>query len=259
VALLTEDNNSDIWIDEIARGTFTRLTFENKDFRPIWTPDGRRVTFASTRAGSLSLFWIPADGTSPAERLLQSEYAHIPTSWSPDGQHLAFVEIHPSNWWDIWILPLAGERKPRPFLRTPFGEGWAEFSPDGRWLAFSSNESGRWEAYVQPFPGPGGKVQLSTEGGAEVMWAPNGRELFYRDGEKMMAVAVTLAPTFAAGKPQVLFEGSYEMGLVPGMTNYDVARDGRFLMAKNERPSAPTRLEVVLNWVEELQRRVPAK
>ena len=187
-------------------------------------------------------------------------------SWSPDGQVLAFIEVNPTTQRDVWMLRIRdtspGSRqisKVQPFLRTPFTESAARFSPDGRWLAYISDESGRSEIYVQPYPGPGGKWQISTEGGKEPVWNPNGRELFYRSGDKMMAVDITTQPGFAAGKPRMLFEGQYQPtpATIP---NYDVTPDGqRFLMLKpvEQAQAAPTQINVVLNWFEELKRRVP--
>ena len=192
------------------------------------------------------------------ERLTTSEYTQAPNSWSPDGQQLAYIEINPTTGIDIWVLRM-GDRKPRPFLRTPFSESAPQFSPDGRWLTYVSDESGRSEIYVQPYPGPGGKWQISTEGGTEPVWNRNGRELFYRSGDKMMAVEVTGQPGFAAGKPRLLFEGKY---LPTPLTfpNYDVSPDGqRFLMLKpiEQSQAAPTQINVVLNWFEELKQKVP--
>jgi Tol biopolymer transport system component len=156
------------------------------------------------------------------------------------------------------VLPLEGKRTPRPFLKTPFNERAARLSPDGRWLAYVSNESGRDEIYVQPFPGPGGKWQISASGGNEPVWSRDGRELFYRSGEKMMAVSVVFGETFSAENPRLLFEGHF----VPsrrGDAAYDVSPDGqRFLMVKRVQESIPTQLNIILNWFEELKRRVPA-
>ena len=151
-----------------------------------------------------------------------------------------------------------GDRKPRPFFQTPFVDGYARFSPDGRWVAYLSNESGHNEVYVQPFPGPGEKKQISTDGAAEPVWARNGRELFYRNADRMMAVEVTTSPSFMAGKPRLLFEKPYvRVSLRP---NYDVTPDGRFLMLQQiEAESAPMYLNVVQNWQEELKRLVPTK
>jgi eukaryotic-like serine/threonine-protein kinase len=181
-------------------------------------------------------------------------------SWSPDGQLLAFMENNPTTGYDIWVLRLS-DRKAQPFLRTPFNESVPRFSPDGRWLTYVSNESGRYEIYVQPYPGPGGKWQISTEGGTEPTWNSNGRELFYRSGDKMMAVDIATQPSFAAGKPRVLFEGRY-VPTPATSPNYDVSPDGqRFLMLKpnEQEASAPTQINVVLNWFEELKRRVPTE
>jgi Tol biopolymer transport system component len=147
----------------------------------------------------------------------------------------------------------------QPFLRTQFDEAAPRFSPDGRWLAYVSDESGRYEIYVQPYPGPGGKWQISTEGGTEPVWNPNGRELFYRSSDKMMAVDIATQSGFAAGTPRILFEGRYEPAPFP-VANYDVSRDGqRFLVLKlsEEAQSAPTQINVVLNWFEELKQKVP--
>jgi Tol biopolymer transport system component len=230
--------------------------------------------FESNKEGSMNLFWQRADGSGGRERLTTSENLNIPGSWSPDGHLLAFAEVNPATGYDIWILrmgepsassgqvPSTGSGqapKAQPFLQTPFNEGVPVFSPDGRWLVYVSDESGRFEIYVQPYPGPGGKWQISTEGGTEPVWNRNGRELFYRSGDKMMAVDISTQPSFAAGKPKVLFTGQYLP--TPGtLSNYDVSPDGqRFLMIKpgESTEAPPTQINVVLNWFEELKRRVP--
>jgi eukaryotic-like serine/threonine-protein kinase len=248
-----------IWLYDLSRETLTRLTFEgNSNVNPVWTPDGKRIAFQSNKEGPVNIFWQLADGSGRLERLTTSEYLQAAHSWSPDGQLLAFIEVNPTTKIDIWVLRLS-DHKAQPFLRTPFNEGGPRFSPDGRWLAYVSDESGRAEIYVQPYPGPGGKWQISTEGGREPVWNPNGRELFYRSGDKMMAVDVTTQPSFTAGKPRVLFKGQY----VPTVTtpaNYDVSPDGqRFLMLKpvEQAEAAATQISVVQNWFEELKQRVP--
>jgi eukaryotic-like serine/threonine-protein kinase len=254
------EQETQVWLYDLARETLTRFTFEgNVNLNAAWTPDGKRIAFQSNKEGPLNLFWQRADGSGGLERLTTSEYNNFPMSWSPDGQLLAFVEVNPTTGYDIWVLQLS-DRKAQPFLRTPFNESVPRFSPDGRWLAYVSNESGRWEVYVLAYPGPGGKWQISTEGGTEPVWNSNGQELFYRSGDKMMAVDIATRPSFTAGKPRVLFEGRYNPA--PGTTpNYDVSPDGqRFLMIKPSEASeaaAPTQINVVLNWFEELKRRVP--
>ena len=185
----------------------TRFTFEGyANNRPVWTPDGKRIAFHSDTEGPLNIFWQLADGSGDIERLTTSVYNNVPGSFSPDGQTLAFHEVNPTTGNDIWVLRL-GDRKAQPFLRTPFSETAPRFSPDGRWLAYVSDESGRYEIYVQPYPGPGGKWQISTEGGTEPVWNPNGRELFYRSGNKMMAVDVRRSRA-SGGQAPMLFRGA---------------------------------------------------
>jgi Tol biopolymer transport system component len=253
--------NQQIWIYDLARDALSRLTLEGSLNRlPLWTPDGKRIAFYSDKAaGEYNLWWQLADGSGRLERLTTDEYANNPETFSPDGQLLAFVEINPKTQWDIWILRI-GDNKPTPFLRTPFSEGAPAFSPDGHWLAYVSNESGRPEVYVQPYLGPGGKYQISTEGGTEPLWNHNGRELFFRNGNKMMAVDVTTAPGFSAGRPRFLFEGEYWANETPTQRSaYDVSPDGqRCLMVKPTEASSDTQINVVLNWFEELKRRVPS-
>jgi eukaryotic-like serine/threonine-protein kinase len=283
VAVAITEQDSQVWLYDLSRQTLTRFTFEGTyNVIPVWTPDGKRIAFQSNKEGPNNIYWQLADGSGGLERLFTGEYLQAPTSWSPDGQLLAFHEVNPATGRDIWVLrmsdpssgsgqpPSAGSgqvpspgsgqgRKAQPFLRTRFDEGVPRFSPDGHWLAYISDESGRYEIYVQPYPGPGGKWQISTEGGSEPVWNPNGRELFYRTGDKMMAVEIATQPGFAAGTPRMLFEGPYEPGPFP-IVNYDVSSDGqRFLMLKRseQEQAAPTQINVVLNWFEELKQKVP--
>ncbi len=261
VAVQITGGDADVWIYDIPRDTLTRLTFEGSNNVPLWTPDGERATFSSTRAGGAeNLFWKAADGSGAAERLTTSEYVQYPASWSSDGQALVYSETRPTSGLDLWVLPLEGERKPQPFLQTSFNEGSAVFSPDGQWLAYTSNESGRFEIYVQPYPGPGGKWQISSGGGVEPIWPRNGRELFYRNGTQMMVVDISTEPTISAGTPRMLFQGRYYTnGLNGSRADYDVTSDGlRFLMIQEfGQEEAPTQINVVLNWFEELKERVP--
>jgi Tol biopolymer transport system component/predicted Ser/Thr protein kinase len=257
VAVGIEEADNQIWLYDLSRDTLTRLTFEGtNNVDPIWTPDGKRIAF---KGAEFRLFWEPADGSGPAEELTKSELSsnNVPGSFSPDGQVLVFMERNPNTDFDLYTLPLK-DSKPQPFVRTPSNETAPRFSPDGHFIAYASSESGRFEIYVRPYPGPGGKWQISTEGGGEPVWNPKGRELFYRSGNKMMAVDVTTQPTFSAGKPKMLFEGPY----VPtprSFPDYDVSPDGqRFLMLKaNEQAQAPAQINVVLNWFEELKQKVP--
>ncbi len=233
-----------------------------EDFSPIWTPDGKQVTFTSGMSeGVPTLSWRPADRSGPQEPLL--DRGGLPTSWSPDGQTLAFSDLaHPVTGDDIWMLRLEDEQEPWAFLDTEFDEIGAMFSPDGRWLAYMSNETGRDEVYVQPFSvsGPRGTKQISVGGGTEPVWAPDSRELFYRNGDKMMAVAIETEPELSVGTPRLLFEERFLHGPPWARRNYDISPDGqRFLMIKREQDLVPTEIIVVLNWFEELKRLVPVE
>jgi serine/threonine protein kinase/Tol biopolymer transport system component len=258
IAAGIEGADSQVWLYDLTRDTLTRLTFDGTgNIDPIWTPDGKRIVFK--KGDKQRLFWQPADGSGPAAELTKNDLAsnNIPGSFSPDAQVLAFVEINPG--YEIHTLPLT-DGNPKPFIRSPSSGTAPRFSPDGHFIAYASDESGRFEIYVRPYPGPGGKWQISTEGGTEPVWNPKGREMFYRSGTKMMAVEVTTQGTFSAGRPKLLFEAPY----VPSprtFQNYDVSPDGqRFLMLKpsESAEAAPTQINVVLNWFEELKQKVPA-
>jgi eukaryotic-like serine/threonine-protein kinase len=261
VAVLIRGPEEDIWVGDVARGTLTRLTSQGTpNLMGAWTPNGKRIAFASFREGQRTLWWQSADGSGAPEHLARSEHlAEAPTSWAPNGQLLAFEVADRQTRWDIWVLRMS-DRKAESFLRTPFNEGAPRFSPDGHWLAYVSDESGRFEIYVQPYPGRGGKTLISTDGGTEPVWNPTGRELFYRSGNKMMAVDVVTQPSFVARRPRMLFEGQYKPTGTT-MPEYDVSPDGQhFLMLRpSERVQAtPTQINVVLNWFEELNQKVPA-
>jgi eukaryotic-like serine/threonine-protein kinase len=255
---IDEGNKQDVWIYDLRRGTTDRQTLEGVSGYPFWTPDGKKVTFQSSKAGS-HLFWKPVGSGGGAERLTPGENAQLSGSWSPDGETLAFADVDPGTGLDIWTLSLKNGRKAAPLLRTSFNEADPALSPDGRWIAYESNESGHNEVYVADFPGMNRKELVSTDGGAEAVWSRNGRELFYRSGDKMMAVAIMTQPAFRASTPKFLFEKPH-VPFAP-LRNYDVASDGsRFLMLKDsEQLSSATHVNVVLSWTEELKRRVPTK
>ena len=248
-------------IGDFARGALTRAPAEGSLQSLVWTPDGKRIAlnFSANPQDLGRVNWISADGSVPPEPLTSetARQAEIPTSFSPDGDLLLFNMFSlahpgpPDTGWDIYVLPLGAERKAYPFLQTRFDEHSARFSPDGRWVAYQSNESGRFEVFVRPFPGPGAKWQLSAEGGSQPHWSRDGRELFYRNEGKMMVVEVETKPAFHAGRPQMLFEGQF-------LRSYDAEPSGRrFLMIKRDAAeSGPARLNVVLDWFEEVKRRV---
>jgi Tol biopolymer transport system component len=250
------------WVYDIDREALTRLTFEGtQNDSPAWTPDGERISFRSNREGAPNIYWQMADGSGRAERLSTGQQTQVPGGWSSDGQLLTFQEATAATGRDIWVLRLS-DRSAAPFLQTRAIEGAPRLSPDGRWLAYVSDESGRPEVYVQPYPGPGGKWQISTDGGTEPVWNPAGPELFYRSGASMMVVSVATEGGFAAGRPAVLFAREYVNSQFPlTAVAYDVSPDGqRFLVVKEEPTgAAPPHINVVVNWFEELTRLVPAE
>jgi eukaryotic-like serine/threonine-protein kinase len=276
VALDIRDEQNDIWVWDLARQTLTRLTFDPGLNRGgVWTPDGRRLVFAASRTGAAraggeeSLYWQMADGSGTPEALTKTEAQFFPTSFSPDGTRLLFDRSRPPAF-DIAVLALDGTREITNLLQTSFSEMSAEVSPDGRWLAYQSNESGRPEVYVRPFPDVNaGRWQISNEGGTRPMWAHNGRELFYLVApiqagtpiDKVVAVPVQLGTTFSAGTPHTVLTGPYVAS--GDSRSYDVTPDGqRFLMLKDVPEAdnaAPRQLVVVQNWGAELNRLAPAR
>jgi len=256
IALTIEGANNQVWVYDLERNTLTPQTLRWNNTEAIWTPDGRRLTFTSNREGPSNLFWQPADGSGPAERLTTSEHWQMPLSWSPDGKKLFFREQPKGA--DVWILQLDGNRKPRLFLHEPFNEWQAAVSPNGRWLAYVSDESGRQEVYVRPFAAPGTRWPISPDGGSDPVWARNGTDLFYRNGDRMMSatLAVTSDESFSAMKPRALFEAK----TLSGEMSYDVTPEGEFLMIEpGESDTPPAQINVVLNWLQEVRGRVAAR
>jgi Tol biopolymer transport system component len=272
------EGGSDVWVYDLQRGTRTRLTAGGVSDFPTWAPDSRLVTFHAARPGPWNLYARPADGSAKIEPLMRTPQPprpasgalnvdkllpgnlpalsganpQYPMSWTTDGRTLAFTERKPSGERDIWVLTSGSD--PVPFLVSPFDESSPAFSPDGRFLAYVSDETGRSEVYVQPFPGPGGRWLISTAGGDDPVWSANGRELFYRRGGALMAVLVRTAPLFEVGAQSRLFESHDE---APSEArNYDVSPDGgHFVMVQTEDAPSAQQFHVVLNWFSEFGRR----
>ncbi len=264
LAVEIEGPNHDFYVYDFARSVLTKLTTDGGSHHPVWTPDGKQLAFRSWQAGGMTLWMMPADRSASAVRLDPNGTRQSPASFSPDGRFLAFDQKDPQTRDDAWVLALEGNRQAQPVAQSRFEEGSAKFSPDGRWIAYASNESGKAEVYVQPFPGPGPKVQISSAGGFDPVWRRSGGEVYYRRGNRMMAVSITTSPEIRASVPRQLWEGDYSAGSgsscgMPGVSssNYDVTQDGkRFLMVRDEDSSViGTRVVVVLNWAEELRER----
>ena len=275
---IESENGSDIWIYDVERGSSTPLVTGGVNRFPIWA-DNQQITFQSVRSGGASLYSRRADGSGEPEALIRSANdpsamqsralagllpgsmpvftsanPHLPMSWSHDGLTLAFDERKPSAEHDIWVLTRGSE--PSPFQMTPNDESSPTFSPDSKWLAYVSDETNRSAVWVQPFPGPGPKYLISPDGGTEPAWSRSGTELnlYFRRGNQLVSVAITPAPEFRWGKPQVVFESRYES--LDGARNYDVGPDGKsFVVVRSEGADDGDQFNVVLNWFAELRSR----
>jgi serine/threonine-protein kinase len=240
-----EPMRSDVWLADAERGALTRLTFEGHNIEPVFTPDGRSVTYASGGRGPANVFWVPADGSGAPARLLASPLNQYPSSWSADGRVLVYTELHPETGADLWALT-RGEARGRPLLRSKFDEDRGELSPDGRWLAYESNESNRWEVYVRPWPALSPRWQVSTDGGYAPLWSADGRTIFYDSGDQtLLGVDITAAPEFQASRPRVVARD-------PQAAWYGVDSEGRLLAIRQPGGSPPGPIHVVVGWAAEL-------
>jgi hypothetical protein len=246
---------SDIWVLDLVRGGSTRVTFDPAvDNLPIWSPDGLRVVFASRRGGAFNLYVKPSTGAGQEQLLIRMDtFNGWPTDWSRDGRFILYRRPGIQTGQDLWIAPQSAGQEPSPYLQSPFDEGEGRFSPDGHWIAYVSNESGREEVYVQAFPLSSEKRQISTNGGSDPSWRKDGTGLFYLAADRtLMAVAVKAGgTTFEPGVPKPLFA-------VPGnlrSRSYAVAGDGRrFLVRRSLETAAARPITVVLNWQASLKR-----
>jgi Tol biopolymer transport system component len=256
-ASLFNVSNTGVWLLDVTRGVLTRFTADaGLDFFPLWSPDGTSVVFMSSNAnGAGDLYRKSLTGTGDPELLLATPESKLPSDWSPDGQFVLYrsLGLGVGTSHDLWALPMTGDRKPFPVVQTPFNERDGQFSPDGKWIAYQSDESGRFEIYVQPFPGPGRKERLSTNGGAQVRWRHDGRELFYiaLDG-RLMAVPIQLASngqSVQAGAPVPLF-ATHVGGALQGVNRqqYAVSPDGQRFLMNTITEDATGPITVILNW-----------
>lgn len=254
-----DSGSGDIWLIELARGTLTRFTFDPApDLTPVWSPDGNTIIFTSERDGNGNIYQKPASGAIAEEVLIKSAHTKIANDWSADGRFILYQELNQQSLFDLWIFPVEGERKPFPFLQTPFDERHGRFSPDGRWIAYASNESGMWQVYVQSFPASGGKWQISNAGGGQPQWSRDGREIFYVSADRKLMSAPVRASgsTFEVGEPQMLFELRIQSVGLPGPRNFfAVTKDGQRFLVNSLSAEQTFRLTtVVLNWTADLKR-----
>jgi serine/threonine-protein kinase len=266
IALESSDRQRNIWIYEWSRDTLSRLTDGIEDRVPVWSPGGERIIFRSSRAGAANIFSQRSDGTGDVQRLTESKNMQTPNSFHPSGKFLAYEELNGPNGMDIMILPLEGSEstgwkpgKPSVFLGTQWMEQSAMFSPDGRWIAYQSNETGKTEVYVRPFPGPGGKWQISSDGGSFPVWSRTTKELFYRSNDMRIMVApyTVIGDSFKADKPKLWSDGQFSERV--GNPTYDVHPDGqRFAVIKQQNPTATAnRVVFIFNFFDELRRIAP--
>ena len=214
------------------------------------------MAFSSTRLPTIATHWKAADGSGEAELLLERDRLHFPASWSPDGRLLAIYGLDPENHFDIWVVSI-DDGTTSPVTTTEFSERSPMFSPNGNWIAYHSDRSGRFEVYVQPYPGTGGRRRISSDGGTEPLWARDGKEIFFRNEDKLMVVAIDTSEGFQHSAPRALFSGNFETD--PNVPNYDVHPDGdRFVMIRAPEMQA-LEIHVVVNWFQELKRLAPTE
>ena len=257
-----EEINDDIWIYEFARGAATRLTFEDRNIAPLWRPGFNEISYSAVGTLDISpkMYTVSIDGGSPRHRLLEElDGVVFGESWSPDGMTLSFMNFDSETRFDIMTSGEGATADPVPFLKTRFNEHSSRFSPDGKWIAYASDESGKLEIYIRPFPGPGGKRKISIDGGAGPVWHPQGTELFYLDGVRMMAVDIRLEPELAIGRPRLLFEGSYAGRRLFWVSDYDVSADGqRFLKVQRDTPPEIHEIRIVQGWFDDVATKLAA-
>jgi Tol biopolymer transport system component len=260
VTKIASATSGDLWVVDLQRAIPTRATFDGSQASGgcnVWSPDGSRIAYQCNPSGPYDVYQVLANGTGRPEPLVQSSVVlKLPEAWSPDGKYFVYGQNDGATGWDVWLLPLTGERKPVPYLRSPFNEIGLDISPDGRWLAYASDESGTSEIYVQSFPVPGERHRITTAGGVGAQWSRNGRELLIATGGSFATVVgpflsadVQTSPTFSAGTPRPLFSPRPDLlGIAP-------TRDlQRFLAAVPVEGAAPPSISVVMNWQAALKR-----
>jgi len=244
---ISDLGSRDVWVQDLEQGTLTRVSFEGDANDPVWMPDGRRVCYASARSGTRGVFCRDADGAGEADSIYVGDDEFTAGAWLPQGDSLVLISQSTETLYNLWLLG-PGDGEPRPLLTSPFSENFPAISPDGRWLAYVTDESGRMEIYVRTLSGGGGRVQVSRDGGQEPSWSRDGRELFYIEtgggGSRMMAAAVTTQPTFRVTSRAPLFDARDYERAAPH-ANYDVGPNDQFVMIRR---AAASEVVIVQNW-----------
>jgi Tol biopolymer transport system component len=283
VTIVEHSRSYDVWIYDIEEGRFRRLTFAGNNEIPVWAPDGARLAFLSFRDGLANLYWKGADGsgaaelllgsTAPSERAAGAGLFRYPSSWSPDGESLAYYEASPDSQWDVSLVSIDGDGGSTPLLSTAASELGLRFSPDGEWIAYASDESSRYEVYVEPYPRTGGKWQISEAGGFSPVWAPGTDELYFDNGRgQIMAAHIQTSPAFSTGSPRLVLDLSEIWSpdeitaVTPGISTrpvpeFDLSPDGeRFLVIDEiEQEATPWELVFVLDWLQKLDDQIPTR
>jgi Tol biopolymer transport system component len=252
-----DSNFGDIWVLDLERNIETRLTFRDAlRLNPIWSPDGSQIVYSAQERGLQRIFRKRADGGGQEELLVKGDTNMAPSDWSADGKWVVYEQYEPqTRKRDLWLLPMSGDRVPVRYTQTPFDEFQGQFSPDGQWMAFGSDESGNWEIYLQPIPATGGKWQVSNSGGTQPRWRADGRELYYLStGGKLMSVSVKLGRTPELGAPKAMFPVRLFQNAI-GTDEFVPTADGqRFLALNGTNPPGQSALTVMLNWTEGLEK-----
>jgi Tol biopolymer transport system component len=247
---------TDIWLCDASTGALSRLTSDNTSTSPVWTPDGQRLIYSSARSGRSAVWWQPADGSAPPEKVFEVPGTNITEALLAPDNHTVIYRTQPQN--QLFYVDLKGDRTPKPIATDRFVKVHPALSPDGKWLAYTSNEGGTPQVVVRPFPGPGGATQVSVDGGSEPVWAPGGKTLFYRRARQVIGVALSLGPVITVGERRVLFEGPYVSPGTAGRQAMSVSPDGkRFVLLK--RLDDDSKIVVTTNWFSELRARLGGK
>jgi Tol biopolymer transport system component len=263
----SDDTRGHVFVYDLDRDFFDKLTREGDNFWPVWTPDGNKIAFPSIRGGTLvDIFWKATDKSTPAESLLENkinegmmENTYQPQDWSTDSRYLLFVTSRGLDiGWDIMIMDMENNRKISEFIATEHSERHPRLSPDNNWLAYQSNESGRLEIYVTRFPQKGAKWQISNDGGEEPIWSPDGRKLYYRFRENLYAVEISTEPDFTASKPEILFKGKFRQNMFGWY--YDIHPDGdKFVMVKGAKiDTSRNQVNIIKNFDREIDNKFAA-